>query len=193
MTASVLQERATDANATGANISLAFSSNNTAGSAIHCIATWGHNADDFASAQDTNNTYGSVLKSVKDTTALQGVGQAIAVNVASGPNTVQANFTNTPGFRGILIREIGGVSAAPNDGNNGQFQSAPGTGTDAVSSTNATNSVQPVFMSAVSNDNGFAQAPAAGTGFTAGITGWLFGGPALAQSEHQRFTTTTAK
>lgn len=194
MTASVLQERVTDSNGSGASLSLAFVSNNIAGSAIHVAATWGNNTTtDFTSVTDTNNTYGAVVNAINDSTSTQSCGQCRSVNIAAGANTVQANFTNSPTFRGIWIREIGGVTTAPNDGNNGQFQSAPGTGTDAVSSLTATNSVQPVFMSAVSMINGATGSPTTGTGFSTGTTGWGFGGTNAGSSEHERFTDTNAK
>lgn len=188
MSASILQERETSATATGANISLAFVSNNTAGSAIHAIASWGTKLADLTSFTDTNNTYGAVLDFIFDDNNSQSVGHSIAVNIAAGVNTVQANFSNTPGFRRILIREIGGVSVSPNDGHNGQWQSAPGTGTDAISSGTVANAAQPAFMSAVCADSG-GVFPIAGTGFSTGINAWIN----KATSEHQSVTDTSAK
>lgn len=193
MTASIIQERATDATANGTNITLAFASNNAAGNAIHAIASSGSNPDALTSIQDTNNTYGAILNSITDTTTVESQGQAIAVNIAVGANTVQANFPSSPGFRAICIREIGGVTASPNDGNNGKAQ-VPGTGADVTSSGAATNLVQPVFMSALSFDENFATAPTKGTGFTLGTSSiWTFGGLVGATTEHRRYTDTVAK
>src|SRR2546429_179076 len=192
MSASILQERETSNSATGTSTSLAFVSNNTAASAVHALATWGTKLQDLTSITDTNNTYGSVLDFIHDDNNSQAAGQAIAVNIAAGANTVQANYSNTPGFRGILIREIGGVATAPNDGHAGQWQSAPGTGTDACTSGNATNATQPAFMSGLCMNNGGA-APTQGTGFSLGINAWSFGGTNNTTSEHKAVTDTAAK
>lgn len=195
MTATVLQERASDATGGGANISIAFLSNNTVGSAIHAISTWGDTVITLSSITDTNNSYGAVLNAIQTgAPTSQSQAHCIAVNIAAGANTVQANFSSSVAFRGIWAREIGSVTTAPTDGTNAQAQNAPGTGTDAVSSLTATNTIQPVLMSAVTLDAGFVTPPAIGTGFTLGSnTNWTFGGGNGATSEHARFTNTNAK
>lgn len=194
MTASVLQEKNTFATGSGANISLAFTSNNTAGNAIQAIATWGSQVlTDFSSVTDTRNTYGAAQNKVVDTNDSQGIGQAIVGNIGAGANTVQANFNNTPSFRGIWIFEHTGVTASPTDGANSKYDPVPGTGTDAITSSTAANATQPVLMCGVCYDSGAGLAPSSGTGFTLGAKGWNNGTQNQATSENERFTNTTAK
>lgn len=193
MTASVLQERESSSSAGGANIALAFASNVTAGSAIHVFGTVDAGAN-FAATPVTDtlgNSYGSILDNVVDTGVNQRVGQAVAQNSGGGANTVTVAFSVSTTFRGIWIREIGGVTTTPLDGHNGQFQATPGTGTDGLSSGTATDANQPVLMSALSCGTSGATAPTAGTGFSSTTTGWAaIGGT---RTEHQRFTSTATR
>lgn len=181
MTASVLQERQTsNGGATVPSVSLAFSSNLTAGSTLHVVGSQGQASTVTYTFSDTVNAYTSQEKSY-DTGNNQGIGHGTAVNVAAGATTVKVTFSVSSAFTALWIREIGGVGTASLDGHN----SADNTG--GTGSVTATNANQPALISAVA----VASSTPAATSGTQDSSGWLFGTVTnFGTSSHQRITTT---
>lgn len=194
MTISVLQERSANNAATGAtSLGLAFSSSMTAGSSIHGFGTQADTASPTLTMSDTaNGSYPAALDTKDDTSggALQMMAQFKFDNSAAGANTVTVSSTQNNGFLGIWIREIGGTSGYDSS-HAANLQTAPGTGADAVTSTNCTPSTQPGLISALSFDTIAGGIPVLGTGFTTGASGWSFSGN-NALSESKRYTSTSA-
>lgn len=192
MAASLLQERATSDAATASTLALAFLSNVVSGSAIHVFFSYDHGAGVIDTVTDSQSNSYTLLERVDDTSSGQFVGHYYAVAGSSGALTVTLNTLGGQDYRSILIREIGGVAASPLDGHNGNFQSAPGTGTDACVSGTAANAASGLMSACCYNGN--VNGPAnAGTGFTAGITGWDFalGTGDGVRSEHKSVSATT--
>lgn len=192
MTAAVQQERATDTASSVSSLALAFVSNVLSGSAVHAIGTSANTAT-HTCADNVNGTYGAALDSVNDTNNSQRMTHFKFNNAASGATTV--TLTNSVGavFVGIWIKEISGVTTTAFDKSNAQLQGNPGTAADGVSSlATATLTTQPALVSGLSFNDFSNAAPAVGTGFTDGGTGWTFGGgSAGARSESKRVTATT--
>jgi hypothetical protein len=194
MTISVLQERETSTSASVSSLALAFSSNLTAASSIHAVGTSNDSNASFTCADTANGSYGAALDNIDAPGGadLQRAAHFKFDNSASGADTVTITLNTSAGFVGILIREIGGTSGF--DTHVGRLQTGPGAGTDAVSTGNATPSVQPGLISAFAQDMSAFNTPAVGTGFTAGIAAFSgFGGAAMARSESKRYTSTAAQ
>lgn len=199
MAIAVSQERATQNSATGTTIALAYSSACTVGSTFHaagsCDTSGAVTISNFSDG--TNGTWPANLNDINDTGNAQRHGHAAFTNNASsGTPTVTCTFSATASARGIAIKEItGGVTTAP-DTHTGQDQTSVGTGTDAISSGNATNANQPALISAFTLNTATTSTTAStGTGFTTGAAYWsgIYGTGNKGFSESERITTTTAK
>lgn len=193
MPVSVVQSRSSASTASGSNISLAFASNTAAGNAIHAAATCDTgSAQTISSFQDTSNSFGALLDNPNDSVNAQRLGHAVAVNIAGGADTVQANFSAATTFRGLWIKEIGGVGASPLDGHNGQTQGSPGTGTDGVSSGTWATANAPHLMSGFAVNTTTAGAVFThGTGYTDEGQAWpIYSATNQGNAESQRFTST---
>lgn len=95
-------------------------------------------------------------------------------NCAAGTHTITVNYSASVGYRRLRIIEVGGVeTTSVLDRATGQHQSAPGTGTDAVTSgstaatTNANDIVIALSNSWAATFNSLGGTITAGTGFTA--------------------------
>ncbi len=120
-------------------------------------------------------------------------------NAAAGSSTIRASFSGGGrGYPCIAIIPVTGIAtAAPFLDVVFNYQLAPGTGTDAITSTNlAALSTQPALMFGLStNINASGNAvPNTGTGYTSIGTGWSYGGAfsISMRAEHKRVTVTTA-
>jgi hypothetical protein len=87
-------------------------------------------------------------------------------NTAAGTFTVSFNLSIASIFRALAIARYSGVDTSVNGVAARQAQAAPGTGTDAVSSTNLTPGSQPGVLVGFGYDDGGGGAVSAGTGFT---------------------------
>lgn len=198
MTISVAHSLNTANSATGSTLALAFSVSLTAGDTIHAAASSDTSGGATVSSfSDGTNTYGSVLDAQNDATHKQSLAHCVAQNCAAGTPTVTVNFSVSAVNRGLWIKNITGCATSSLDGHSGNVQLSPGTGTDAVTSGNATNTNQPALISAFCTDTlNQNEVPAAGTGFTSEGAGWnnQYGAGATntAIAENKRITTTTA-
>ena len=98
---------------------------------------------------------------------------------------------------GIWVKEIGGSSGYNGTNHAANLQTAPGTGTDAVTSgLLGTVATVPALVSSMTYSTisgGSGGAFTTGTGYTSGAQGWLFGsGSNNAASESERVTAGTS-
>lgn len=94
---------------------------------------------------DKGNTYN--LETTKlDTANAENMAAFSRTNITNAPVTITANFSTGCVFRKIIVDEFSGGSTASSDerdgaAHGGQFQNAPGTGTDAITSGTFTTTV----------------------------------------------------
>ena len=87
-------------------------------------------------------------------------------NVSSGACTVTANFSASA-LAFVTAHEVSGTNTTnSNDGNAANTQAAPGTGTDAVTSTSITTTTNGAYIFGASMGTNVGSAINAGTGFT---------------------------
>lgn len=92
-------------------------------------------------------------------------------NSLAGSPTVTATFGGATPFTQIVIFELSGRDiTAPLDGHNGAFQSAAGTGTDAVSTGNLSTTLTDDIIGATWVENGATPTITHGTGYTERLT-----------------------
>lgn len=140
------------------------------GNAIVGIASWdgtgGHVL--ISVADDKGNTYNLGTQLGPDAN-----GQASRTfwrgNITNAPQIITGTFTAGTAFPAIICDEFSGGAALsdPNDGHIDQVQATPGTGTDAISSTSVTTTVDGDLIWGGTIDTDGANTASAGTGFTA--------------------------
>jgi hypothetical protein len=195
MSGSVVQSRALTGSTSipAANISLAFSSDNTAGNNLWVVGHIGSNSFGFDPPTDTAlNSYSATVDEVQDSTNDNRLGHWQVQSCAAGPNTVTVDCagSNSAIYMAILIVEVAGVQNAAFNTHNGQHQTAPGTGTDAISSGTGASSAFTFLLGLTIRDNtGSASPPLSGTGFADGGSLWDFGDAGGARA---RFETKAA-
>jgi hypothetical protein len=114
---------------------------------------------------DKSNTYTLSPSKVHNANAAFSYQTGYVLNVTNAPITITATLAAAEAFLAIVVDEFSGVSSVGFDGSVGQAQNTPGTGTDAVTSTAITPTVNGdlIYGSAVSiASSGIS----AGTGFT---------------------------
>lgn len=186
MTASVLQERATDVNTSASSLALAFSSNVTAGSAIHVgTATFGASGVTFTITDNNGGSYTSNLDAINDATNTSSMTHAYAANHAAGATTVTATPSSSNDIH-LVIREIGGVGTAPLDGHN---KVGPAASPQTVSATNAN---QPALWSAIGLQDTSHSTPTTTNG-VAGITWANDGSGSDGKVSSKRVTTAASQ
>lgn len=110
-----------------------------AGNMIAGVVSWGSaTAADLTSITDgKGNTY-TVVRTVVDSTNTGCTASFYGYNLSGGPTAITANFGSAQPYRSISVMEFSGerTASSPLDGTNeqGQLQTAPGTGTDGAKS-----------------------------------------------------------
>ena len=199
MTASVLQEVATTTITSSQlnTIAATFGSTCTVGSTFEVYISQQYNATANVptSVTDNYNSGGYTLKATSSSSIAWAYMYVFQNNQFADPITVTVSWAGGPNsgesysYPAIWLKEIGGVTTTSFQVALINGQAAPGTATDAITTGNMTPTSQPALISALAgNDNGSTPAPAAGTGYTAGITSWS----STAQSESKRITSTSA-
>lgn len=143
------------------------------GNAVCGLVTWdGTGAVALNSVtDDKGNTYN--LETVVTDPAPGRVCAFSRTNITNVPTVITANFASSIGYLSILADEFSGASTASTDerdgaAHTGQYQGAPGTGTDAVTSGPVTTTTNgDLIYGAVSVSNSVTP-PSAGTGFSIG-------------------------
>jgi hypothetical protein len=100
------------------------------------MAGWDGNANNISGVADSlGNSYTLNADKVDDTTGNQsGRTWRSKVTVAGTP-VITVTFTTSLGSRRVIAAAWSGANAAPFDASVGNWQTSPGTGTDAVTST----------------------------------------------------------
>jgi len=112
------------------------------------------------------NTYTIQSNATVDTTNAQ-FGQTFFARVTtSGTPTVTVTFTITPNSRRVIVAAYSGLANPAVDGTAGNWQSAPGTGANAVTSTAITPSQDGDLIMGYTQDSGGGGNISAGTNFT---------------------------
>lgn len=165
----------------------AFGTNCLIGSAIEVYVTWSSSLTDAPSmVQDSAGQNYTLVPNTTLYTAPNSTSISIYLlqtNASATALTVTATLPNAPTGTAIWAKEITGVGIFT--AGNGQDQSAPGTGTDVISTGAITGTpTAPYFISSLTtNAHGDSPAPVAGTGFTSTSTGWNYSGNPLSRSE----------
>ncbi len=141
----------------------------------------------------TNDTW-TLLRAASDSTTHLAI--YMLQDCAAGSCTVRCTWSGNIDYPGISVTRVTGLDASAfNDAGVHQVQTAPGTGTDALTSTNTgTLSSQPRMVFGVSYSYTATATPSTGTGFTNIGAIWNFDGAfgLCTRLEHKRVTATTA-
>lgn len=155
---------------TASTISKAFTSNVTKGDLIVVNVGWG-TLSDIPTVSDTQGNIYSSTTLIQDAGFSQAGKLYYTIATSTGANTVTATFPNPVSFRRFHISEFSGiVNNNPLDVATGQVQLFPGTGTDAITSSNATTTVNGDLIYGhvqnTSQSNPCSATTTPGTGFT---------------------------
>lgn len=189
--AATLVQEATNIDDTGTasvTITKAFTSNVTAGNMI--IGAIGYENNTTVSVADTlGNTY-TVSAVNADGGNNQFQRTFYANSPTGGANTVTVTFGASIAYRRLYISEYSGLAtASPNDGDAGQLQTSPGTGTDAITSGNIVTTVNGDLIWGITQNTGSADPGSgtlvAGTGYTQDAQV----GTVIMRAEHKTQTT----
>lgn len=150
------------------------------GNCICGLLTWdnGTGATLSSVTDDKGNSYNRET-TVLDTTDNQNTAAFSRTNITNAPTVITATFSVGADSLVMVLDEFSGgstTSADERDGSahGGQFQSSPGTGTDAVTSGTFTTSTNgDLIWGGSNNSNGTGAFATEGTGFTQGtrVTG----------------------
>lgn len=165
MPASILQANSNAQNPGATSFPVALSGT-TAGSTL-LIWAFINDGRTITGITDTQGNTWAPIFAVTDGSLQIRVWQAVNIVGGVGANTATVVFDANTATVGLLMAEAGGVKlATPIDGFAGQAQTNPGTGSNAVTSGNATSVSQPALVVAVSARTDGTTAPSRGTGFS---------------------------
>ncbi|MGH7196419.1 MAG: fibronectin type III domain-containing protein [Candidatus Saccharimonadales bacterium] len=147
-----------------ATISQAFDTPNTIGNTIVVAFSWGSNANPTCS--DTQGNVYAIATRQYDSTKNQSLAVCYATNVKASANTVTVSFSASAKYHRLVIHEYSGIDTA-NPVDVTSMNNAVGTtGTDAITSGNATTTANgALIFGAIMDDTGTTDITA-GTGFT---------------------------
>lgn len=188
MTIGVLQAQAVDNNGLSQTTIAVSLTGVAAGSSFHVFVLTNHNYVPLSGVAD--NVNGALTQrgtAADDATGSRNVSQWTIDGLTAGAHTVTVTFLAAFNQVGTLVvLEIGATSGFSVTAN-GNTQVAPGTGANAISSSAATNSGTALISSLTLANSGTI--PAAGTGYTAGLTGTPVSLAAAFCCESARVTT----
>lgn len=183
MVAAVRQEASSAWTAAAATtVSATFGSNCLATSLIEVYVLWGGTTNPTITDSALQLPYSFCTSAFDNNDTLTMALFVFANNASTTALTVTATWGVAVGYQAIWSKELTGLTASPYQTSVGADQSAPGGGTDIISSGTLTPTGQPFLLSSVSFDDGGNQASVAGTGFTSGTTGWTLAGSGNAPS-----------
>ncbi|MBI2023163.1 hypothetical protein HYT01_01190 [Candidatus Giovannonibacteria bacterium] len=135
-------------------IAVTFTSATVSGNAIVGAVTWGCAFADLTSVTDNKGNSYTLKTRAEDAGNTQSIQAFYAKNITGGAtHTITANINGSCSFRAIAVHEVSGVdTTAPDDGSNQQFQSAPGTGTNALTSGSFTTSANGDYIFSATQD-----------------------------------------
>jgi hypothetical protein len=190
--ASILQEQPQARTGAGVTqVSTAFTLNCTPGSTIEVGVTFNHTIGAYAptsvvdSASQTYTLKASSYNGANDATIAVYIFQN---NTSSAKLTVTVTWATAPGAEGVWPREVGGVTSSPYQTSITNYQSVATTSADAITTTTVAPTSAPALVSGWQLEGFPSVASVAGTGETAGQTG--FGNWGVTESK--RVTSTSA-
>jgi hypothetical protein len=144
------------------------------GNCICGVVAWTHATNTVTSVTDNQgNTYN--LETQADDTPNTSHSAAFSrTNITNGPVTITANISGTgAGFRKIIVDEFSGGSTASSDerdstAHGGQYQAAPGTGTDAITSGTFTTVQNGDLLYGTTTNHNSTHVATTGTSFSTG-------------------------
>lgn len=180
--------------ATTISVTATFTADNYAHLVVHCLQGF-----DVSSITSVPSQVWTALENISDAGMGVRITHFVSDALVGGSTTITANYSGgSATFRAIAVKEIGGSAQGYDDvagAHAGQFQNAPGLGSDLVTTGNTpTLSTQPALISGWSIGQAGTSdvAPSEGTGFTNNGVSWNFGSPSIYLiGESKRVTATT--
>jgi len=172
MAVAIAQAKHATADAAAATIAVTVSSTGAAGCITGHVTWFGSATTDLTSVTDNqSNVY-----TIKNATAFAGIAglfaaQFIAANTTAAVTSVTCHFSPNAQFRRAFVQELTGAdTTSPYNASTGQSQSAPGTGSNAVSSGSFSSTVNNCLILGATFDGSNSSIPSVGTGFTSADT-----------------------
>lgn len=157
--------------ASGTSITVTLSAVGSGNAVCGCVGF--SSAETIVSVKDNNNNDLNVETEITDTGNTQKFAAFSKTNITNAPTSITVTFNANCSFLEIIAEEFSGGSTASIDerdgaAHGGQFQTTPGTGTDAITSGTFTTTVNgDLLYGAVMNANN-ATLRTKGTNFTDG-------------------------
>lgn len=181
---------------TAAATAITVSATYSAGDQAICIATYDDTGGLLSETMtDGTNTYTKIGTTEDDTVGGQCYVIFQCKNCAAGTFTVSFNLPSSRGFIAIGVTHEAGLSTTTTAVQAQNVQNNPGTGTDAVTSTNLTPGSQPGMLLGIgSADSSSITSITAGTGFTneGALTNWDTAFSTKSRVEDKRLTSISA-
>lgn len=184
-----------DAAASGSSTTITRTATFGAGETISVYIQMASVAQTVSTVTDGTNTYNFVARKAESVLDTRTMEHWEAHNVAAGSPTITVTFTGSVTNRGVgYCRGTGADTSVGAQTGVGNFQTNPGTGTDAVTTTNMTPTSQPNGVLAYAATYVNARTVTQGTGYTSlgVLTAWnaLLGD--TSRIEFKRTTSTSA-
>lgn len=176
--------------ASGTSVSVTVSAVGS-GNAICGIISWDNGSVDLTSVTDNQGNSYNLETTILNVNDAEKYCAFSRTNITGGPTVITANFSGSIDYRSILIDEFSGGSTASSDERDvhgGQYQSNPGTGSNAITSGTFTTTVDGDLLWGGCGSQLPFGLPSVGTGFTRGG----FSNTDLIASSEYRTQTTAA-
>lgn len=163
-------QHAIGASASSAGPTRAFGSNTTAGNAIVGAVDWQSVTVTLTSVTGCGNTYTLRNNPTTNSTIASRSAMFYAENIAGGACTLTFNFSGAVTSAQVFHEVSGVATSSALDGSASQAQDAPGTGSNAVTSTAITTTAAGDYIFGFASEFSTGSAVNVGTGFTISAT-----------------------
>jgi len=198
MAYAVVQQKDFSRNASGqANVaSGAWGAGVTSGNVVVVFVAYYSSASKTVTMSGNSNSFSEIGSGVFNATYAAGMRAFLVQSAVAGTTQYTATFSANVDFPAIALVEFSGLATSSVVSGTPVLvsQTAPGTGTNAITTGNITPGAQPAAIVGIANDLGNQASPAAGTGYTGLTPIWNYEGTATAGARiiHKRVTATTA-
>lgn len=158
---------------TATSIAVSFASNVTANNLIVCAVSWGSAGGVVEAPTSVADAIGNTLTRIPNSANVDATNDQqqclfYKPSIAGGASSVTCTFPASRSNRGIIVVEYSGESASPLDQQTSNFQTAPGTTTDAVTTGSKTTTTAGQLIVGAYTDcsAGTGTTVTAGTGYT---------------------------
>lgn len=189
MTYAFVQQNANDNAATATTITVTLTPT-AANLLVFCVSGDALDTTSIALSDNlgTHNTFTQIGTDLV-TSADQRCAWWFAANCKGGATTFTATYSASTRFRTIYVAEYSGIATSPFLNGARNEDANPGTGTDAVTSTNANATSQPALVWGFCININGGSTPNAGTGYTSRAGVWSTN-TCLGRSEDKRVVAT---